>query len=175
MITSQQSSQSNNGLLTHSLQPYGRIGAALRQADLRLYQTARSSYHWAKHERKARTGLPFQTKLSMWRRGFFAESATIYDFPRNNPAEYLSDFQHFVRCGRINAWEGIYTRKLGLRAILLAMGFRQPEPWPISMSVATSPTPSPTLATTSRCTSSSSAWQQAMPATGTSSNRKMGG
>ncbi|HEX3244885.1 MAG TPA: hypothetical protein VHX16_05730, partial [Chloroflexota bacterium] len=120
MITSQQSSHSNNGLLTHSPQPYGRIGAALRQADLRFYQTARSSYHWAKHERKARTGLPFQTKLAMWRRGFFAESATIYDFPRNNPAEYLSDFQHFVRCGRINAWEGIYTRKLGLRAILLA-------------------------------------------------------
>jgi hypothetical protein len=127
MITSQQSSHSNNGLLTHCPQPYGRIGAALRQADLRLYQIARSSYHWAKHERKARTGLPFQTKLAMWRRGFFAESATIYDFPRNNPAEYLSDFQHFVRCGRINAWEGIYTRKLGLRAILLAMGFRQPE------------------------------------------------
>jgi Sugar-transfer associated ATP-grasp len=63
----------------------------------------------------------------MWRRGFFAESASIYDFPRNDPHQYLSDFQHFVRCGRINAWEGIYIRKLGLRSWLLAMGFRQAE------------------------------------------------
>jgi len=106
---------------------YGRLGDALRRTDLKLYQTARSSYQWAKHERKARTGLSLPRKLAMWRRGFFAESATIYDFPRNNPEDYLSDFQHFVRCGRINAWEGIYVRKLGLRAILLAMGFRQPE------------------------------------------------
>jgi hypothetical protein len=103
------------------------LGAALRRVDLRLYQTARSSYQWAKHERKAHIDLPLRRKLDMWRRGFFAESATIYDFPSNNPHEYLSDFQHFVRCGRINAWEGIYTRKLGLRSWLLAMGFRQAE------------------------------------------------
>ena len=63
----------------------------------------------------------------MWRRGFFAESAAIYDFPRNNPQQYLSDYQHFVRCSRINAWEGLYVRKLGLRSFLLAMGFRQAE------------------------------------------------
>jgi hypothetical protein len=99
----------------------------LRRADLRLYQTARSSYQWAKHERKARTVLPLRRKLQLWRRGFFAESAAIYDFPRNDPQEYLSDFQHFVHCGRINAWEGIYVRKLGLRSLLLAMGFRQAE------------------------------------------------
>ena len=63
----------------------------------------------------------------MWRRGFFAESAAIYDFPRNNPQQYLSDYQHFVRCSRINAWEGLYVRKMGLRSLLLAMGFRQAE------------------------------------------------
>src|SRR4051812_16419326 len=103
------------------------LGAALRRADLRLYQTARSSYQWAKHERKANTDLPFRRKLEMWRRGFFAESAAIYDFPHNNPRQYLSDYQHFVRCGRINSWEGLYQRKLGLRSVLLAMGFRQAE------------------------------------------------
>jgi hypothetical protein len=103
------------------------LGDALRRADLSIYQTARSTYQWAKHERKAELRLPLRKKLAMWRRGFFAESATIYDFPRNNPQDYLSDFQHFVRCARINAWEGIYTHKLGLRAVLLAMGFRQAE------------------------------------------------
>ncbi len=106
---------------------FGPVTAALRRADLRLYQTARSSYAWLKHERKARTGLPLGQKFDMWRRGFFAESATIYDLPRNDPAEYLSDYQHFVRCGRINSWEGLYQRKLGLRSVLLAMGFRQAE------------------------------------------------
>jgi hypothetical protein len=106
---------------------FGTVTAALRRADLRLYQTARSSYAWFKHERKARTGLPLGRKFDMWRRGFFAESATIYDLPRNDPAEYLSDYQHFVRCGRINSWEGLYQRKLGLRSVLLAMGFRQAE------------------------------------------------
>jgi hypothetical protein len=103
------------------------LGAVLRRADLRLYQTARSAYQWVKHERKAQLDVPLRQKLEMWRRGFFAESSTIYDFPHNNPSEYLSDFQHFVRCGRINAWEGIYTHKLGLRSVLLAMGFRQAE------------------------------------------------
>jgi len=105
----------------------GSVGVKLRRADLKFYQTARSSYQWAKHERKARVDLPLRRKLEMWRRGFFAESAAIYDFPRNDPNEYLSDFQHFVRCGRINAWEGIYVRKLGLRSLLLAMGFRQAQ------------------------------------------------
>jgi Sugar-transfer associated ATP-grasp len=112
--------------------PYSRVparslGAALRRADLKVYQTARSSYQWAKHERKAGIVLPLRQKLQLWRRGFFAESAAIYDFPRNDPQEYLSDFQHFVHCSRINAWEGIYVRKLGLRSLLLAMGFRQAE------------------------------------------------
>src|SRR6187200_1509098 len=102
-------------------------GAALRRADLRLYQTARHSYQWAKHERKAHTNLPLRSKLQMWRRGFFAESAAIYDFPRNNPQQYLSDYQHFVRCSRINAWEGLYVRKMGLRSFLLALGFRRAE------------------------------------------------
>jgi len=38
-----------------------------------------------KHERKSRTELPLRRKMEMWRRGFFAESATIYDLPPNRP------------------------------------------------------------------------------------------
>jgi hypothetical protein len=63
----------------------------------------------------------------MWRRGFFAESATIYDFPRNSPHQYLTDYQHFQMGQRVNAWEGLYDHKLSLRALLLAKGFRQAE------------------------------------------------
>ena len=48
----------------------------------------------------------------MWRRGFFAESATVYDFPNNDPDFYLSDYQHFSVGHRINGWEGLYDHKL---------------------------------------------------------------
>jgi putative polysaccharide biosynthesis protein len=91
------------------------------------YQALQASFRWLKHERKAATGLPLTQKLEMWRRGFFAESATIYDFPRNDPDLYLTDYQHFCMGQRINGWEGLYDHKLGLRALLLAKGFRQAE------------------------------------------------
>jgi hypothetical protein len=89
------------------------------------YQTLQATFRWLKHEGKAHSGLPLRQKLQMWRRGFFAESATIYDFPHNDPRQYLSDYQHFHMGHRINGWEGLYDHKLGLRALLLAKGFRQ--------------------------------------------------
>jgi hypothetical protein len=63
----------------------------------------------------------------MWRRGFLAESYLIYDLGRNDPAHYLTDYQHLARCSRINAWSDFYTHKLVLRSFLLASGFRQAE------------------------------------------------
>ena len=93
----------------------------------RGYQTLQAVFRWMKHERKAHADVPLPRKLDMWRRGFFAESATIYDFPRNNPDLYLSDYQHFHMGHLINGWEGLYDHKLGLRSLLLAKGFRQAE------------------------------------------------
>lgn len=89
------------------------------------YQTLQATFRWLKHERKAGVSLPLFRKLEMWRRGFFAESATIYDLPRNDPGLYLTDYQHFYMGQQINGWEGLYDHKLGLRALLLAKGFRQ--------------------------------------------------
>src|SRR4051794_30144083 len=91
------------------------------------YQTLQAVFRWMKHERKAQSNIPLPRKLDMWRRGFFAESATIYDFPQNDPDLYLSDYQHFHMGHLINGWEGLYDHKLGLRALLLAKGFRQAE------------------------------------------------
>ena len=116
---------SRNGLpLSKS---YGRLGDALRRADLQVYQTTSSINSWARHERLAPSVLPLREKLSAWKGGFFAESAAIYDFTVHDHREYLSDYQHLVRCPRINAWEGMYSHRLGLRAFLLAREFRQPE------------------------------------------------
>jgi Sugar-transfer associated ATP-grasp len=115
------------GIPQQSKRSYGRLGDAIRRADLQLYQTVRAGYQWALHERRTDTRLPLARKLALWRRGFFAESGLIYDLPSNDYKDYLSDFQQLLRCGRINAWEGLYNRKLGLRAMLRARGFRQPE------------------------------------------------
>ncbi len=71
--------------------------------------------------------LPLSRKLRLWRRGFYSRSALLYEFPRDDEREYLSDYAHPVRCWRLNAWQAIYDRKLALRAFLLAMGFRQAE------------------------------------------------
>jgi Sugar-transfer associated ATP-grasp len=122
-----QRAPAGTGIPQKSKKSYGRLGDAIRRADLQLYQSIRASYHWALHERHTKVRLPLARKLAMWRRGFFADSALIYDLPRNNVEDYLSDFQLVVRCERINAWEGLYNRKLGFRAMLRARGFRQPE------------------------------------------------
>jgi Sugar-transfer associated ATP-grasp len=91
------------------------------------YQALQARVRWLKHERKAHTSLPFTRKLEMWRRGFFAESAVIYDFPANDPQWYVTDYQHFCMGQRVNGWEGLYDHKLSLRALLLAKGLRQAE------------------------------------------------
>ena len=106
--------------------PLAQLGSALQTADQKLYQKVRTTHGWMKKEWQApSTGLPLTRKLEMWRRGFFAESDTIYDLARNDPGDYLSDYQHYVRCSRINAWNGFYGHKMVLRSFLLAIGLRQ--------------------------------------------------
>jgi hypothetical protein len=94
---------------------------------VRNYQTLQAIAGWLKHERSARLEIPLRRRLAVWRKGFYAESATLYDLPTNNPDWYLTDYQHLTMGLRINAWEGLYNHKLGLRAFLLAKGLRQPE------------------------------------------------
>ncbi|MBA3346029.1 MAG: hypothetical protein H0T44_12180 [Gemmatimonadales bacterium] len=89
------------------------------------YSTLRAGWKWLKHERRAHVPVPLRQKFEMWRRGFFAESAVLYDLPRNNPRDYVNDFQYHRMIGRVNEWDGLYNQKLALRAFLLAMGFRQ--------------------------------------------------
>jgi hypothetical protein len=80
-----------------------------------------------KHEKNAHTDLALPQKLSAWRRGFFAESAMLYDLSRNDPRDYLSDFARAARCREINPHNEFFNHKLVLRSFLLAMGFRQAE------------------------------------------------
>ncbi|MBA3258238.1 MAG: hypothetical protein H0T68_02080 [Gemmatimonadales bacterium] len=107
--------------------PAFRIPPDAGVADRKIFQTAASTVKWLKYELQAPARLPLFRKLGMWRRGFYSRSALIYEFPRNDAREYISDYTHLVRCWRLNAWQAIYDHKLALRAFLLAMGFRQAE------------------------------------------------
>ncbi|HJR16617.1 MAG TPA: hypothetical protein VJ808_07170, partial [Gemmatimonadales bacterium] len=106
--------------------PLDQLGITLKRADRRLYHFVRTTYRWAEREwKRPRKDLPLSRKLEMWRRGFFAESDTIYDLTRNSPQDYVSDYQHAVHCSRINAWGGFYDHKMVLRSFLMAIGLRQ--------------------------------------------------
>jgi hypothetical protein len=93
----------------------------------RAYRRLWSAYRWISGERSPRTPLPVSERLELWRHGFHTDSAALYAFPRNDPAEYVSDLLSILAGGRMNAWEGLLEHRLGLRAFLLARGFAQPE------------------------------------------------
>jgi hypothetical protein len=93
----------------------------------RLYQSLKTGYGWLKHEKNDHSHLALSQKLSAWRRGFFAESAILYDLSANDPRDYLSDYARAARCREINPHNDFFSHKLVLRSFLLAMGFRQAE------------------------------------------------
>src|SRR4051794_37219770 len=107
--------------------PSHRIEAALRRADVKLYRALRSSARLLREERAAKAALPLRVRMTMWRHGFLSGSFLLYGLDHNDLREYVSDYQLYARCTRVNTWNGLYDHKLGLRAFLLAMGFRQAE------------------------------------------------
>jgi hypothetical protein len=119
---------------THGL-PYfpwtGRVAEApsvvRRLLGPRLYRSLKTGYGWLKHEKNGHVDLALSEKLNAWRRGFFAESAMLYDLARNDPRDYLSDYTRAARCREINPHNEFFNHKLVLRSFLLAMGFRQAE------------------------------------------------
>ena len=102
-------------------------GVVSRLLGARIYQSLRSGCGWLKHEKNHRTSLPVTRKLQMWRHGFYAESAVLYDLPHNDVRDYLSDYTRTARCREINSHNDFFRHKLVLRSFLLAMGFRQAQ------------------------------------------------
>src|SRR4051812_42005916 len=78
-------------------------GVFTRLLGRRASQTFKAAYGWLKHEHRDRTQLPVTRKLQMWRQGFYAESAMLYDLPRNDARDYLSDFALATRLGDVNS------------------------------------------------------------------------
>jgi hypothetical protein len=91
-----------------------------------LYTGARAVYRLAdKQERRA--PFPWRHKLAWWRRGFRADSASVYDLDRHDFHEYLSDYAREFRCRHINPAPEVFEQKLLFRAFLLLAGFKQAE------------------------------------------------
>jgi hypothetical protein len=101
-------------------------GIFTRLLGRRTSRTFKAAYSWLRHEQKDRTILPVSRKLQLWRQGFYAESAILYDLPHNDPRNYLSDYAQVTRLGEVNSYNDYFKHKLVLRSFLLAMGFRQP-------------------------------------------------
>jgi hypothetical protein len=66
-------------------------------------------------------------KLRAWRLGFTADSAALYEFPRANWHEYLSDYVAQNHSAYLNPVPHFFEQKLILRALLLQHGFKQAE------------------------------------------------
>jgi hypothetical protein len=85
------------------------------------------TFVWTAREEGRQTPYALLDKLYWWRRGFMAESAALYDFPRNDPAEYVNDYVRRHRCKKINPVPALFDHKLLMRSVLLQNGFRQAE------------------------------------------------
>jgi len=70
---------------------------------------------------------PLARRMRAWRRGFYADSYALYDLPRNNASDYVSDFMREYRCAFLNTSRSYFAHKLTFRAILLHAGVKQPE------------------------------------------------
>src|SRR5919112_1645946 len=125
-MESKNSRVGQSAVLNATSHPLAQLGSLLSTADQKLYQTVRTTHGWMKKEWQAPpTGLPPTRELDMWRRGLFPRAGTIFHPPPDETRDYLSDYQHYVRCSRINAWNGFYGHKMVLRSFLLAIGLRQ--------------------------------------------------
>ena len=91
-----------------------------------LHETLRRIL-WMAREEKPRAKFPWRDKLHWWPRGFLAESASLYDLPRKNASDYVTDYARRHRFRKINPVPAIFDHKLLMRVALLQAGFAQAE------------------------------------------------
>jgi hypothetical protein len=92
----------------------------------RRYRALRQA-QWAAGTEWRDSRFAWLTKFSAWRRGFTADSAALYEFPRPDWQDYLSDYVRENQCVLLNAVPHVFDQKLMLRVLLLHHGFKQAE------------------------------------------------
>jgi hypothetical protein len=83
-------------------------------------------FFWMAREETARAPFPWREKLRWWPRGFYAESASLYDLSPDDADDYLNDCAH-LRLRKINPVRAFFDHKLLMRVALLQAGFAQAE------------------------------------------------
>jgi hypothetical protein len=102
--------------------------ASVRAHGGRVFRLASALYYFWSGERQTSTAISLTRRLAMWRHGFLSVSARLYDFPRNDMRDYISDFTRRTKCRAIgDAHRAFFDHKVAQRAILQAQGVRQPE------------------------------------------------
>jgi hypothetical protein len=99
---------------------------ALGAAGGAFYTGMRAVYRLVDRKER-RAPFPWRHKLAWWPRGFRADTAAVYDFPRNDWREYVSDYSRAHRFPEINPAPAIFDQKLLFRSFLLMRGFKQAE------------------------------------------------
>jgi hypothetical protein len=82
---------------------------------------------WATTEELTDRRFTWAEKTSAWRRGFTAESAAMYGFPRADWGDYVSDYIRENIAWLINGAPQLFDQKLVLKHLLITHGFPQPE------------------------------------------------
>jgi len=81
-----------------------------------------------RRERRGHCPKPLRQHLRGWRLGFFGPSYTLYDLERNDPREYLSDYEVLIRFPFVNdPFNANVRNKLALARVLSLSGFRTPR------------------------------------------------
>ena len=95
-----------------------------------VYHGVRRAQALVEEERDAweYTSLSLAERAGYWRRGFLSRAAVLYDFDRYDPAEYLTDYERFVKTRGINGRFGVaLDDKLLFHRMMAGFEERLPE------------------------------------------------
>jgi hypothetical protein len=67
---------------------------------------------------KIKAGLPLSIRMSMLRRGFLSQSYLVYRLDENDPSQYLTDYQMFVRTPDLNGRYRVFLHDKEIFALM---------------------------------------------------------
>jgi hypothetical protein len=89
--------------------------------------TWKSFYRFVRDDPSRKEKLPFGTKLSMWRRGFYANRVYFYDFGHNDSKLYVSDYFNLLSHPYNGPYSSLIDNKLYLPIYLHRFAAHLPQ------------------------------------------------
>ena len=80
------------------------------------------------HERKAGVNIGTLKKIGLWKRGFYSNKYILYRLDRNNPKDYLSDYDRMTKTSKINGfYKVMLDDKLYFALMMKRLGDYMPD------------------------------------------------